>query len=316
MSTPTGYRVLVASHIHEKALETLRANGFEVVVREEPSEDELASLIKGFHALIVRSKPLVSRRVIYSADSLRIIARAGVGLDNIDVEAARERGIEVINAPASSTMSVAELAVGLMISVARKIAFSDRRMRMGEWPKKHAVGVELHGKTLGIVGAGRIGSTVARICRFGFNMNIIYYDPYRNEQLEKEVGARYVDLDTLLRESDVVSIHVPLTPQTQHLINEEKLRLMKKTAILINTSRGQVVDTNALVKALKEGWIAGAGLDVFEEEPLPKGHPLLGLENVVLTPHIGASTVEAQERAGIEVAEKIVEYFKKHGARL
>ncbi|MEM0109961.1 MAG: NAD(P)-dependent oxidoreductase, partial [Desulfurococcus sp.] len=136
----------------------------------------------------------------------------------------------------------------------------------------------------------------------------------RNEQLERELGARYVDLETLLKESDVVSIHVPLTPETRHLINEKRLRLMKKTAILINTSRGQVVDTNALIKALKEGWIAGAGLDVFEEEPLPKDHALLKLDNVVLTPHIGASTVEAQEKAGIEVAEKIVDYFRKHGA--
>jgi len=308
------HRVLIATHIHEKAIELLKANGFEVVIREEPSEEELTSLIKGFHALIVRSKPLVTRKVIESADVLKVIARAGVGLDNIDVDAAKARGIEVINAPASSTVSVAELAIGLMIAVARKIAFSDRRMRAGEWPKKHAVGVELHEKTLGIVGAGRIGSTVARICRLGFNMNILYYDVGRNEQLEKELGARYVDLDTLLRESDIVSLHVPLTPQTRHLINEERLRLMKKTAILINTSRGQVVDTDALVKALKEGWIAGAGLDVFEEEPLPRDHPLLKLDNVVLTPHIGASTLEAQERAGVEVVEKIIEYFKKHGA--
>ncbi|WP_276814146.1 D-2-hydroxyacid dehydrogenase [Desulfurococcus amylolyticus] len=308
------YRVLVASHIHEKAIELLRSNGFDVTVREEPSEDELASMIKGFHALIVRSKPLVTKRVIESSDVLKVIARAGVGLDNIDVEAAKARGIEVINAPASSSVSVAELAVGLMIAVARKIAFSDRRMRLGEWPKKQAMGIELNGKTLGIIGAGRIGSTVAKMCRLGLGMNILYYDIGRNEQLERELGARYVDLETLLKESDVVSIHVPLTPETQHLINEKRLRLMKKTAILINTSRGQVVDTNALIKALKEGWIAGAGLDVFEEEPLPKDHALLKLDNVVLTPHIGASTVEAQEKAGIEVAEKIIDYFRKHGA--
>ncbi|MCY0867992.1 MAG: D-2-hydroxyacid dehydrogenase [Desulfurococcus sp.] len=310
MTSQLRYRILVASHIHEKAIEALKASGFDVAVKEEPSEEELASIIKGFHALIVRSKPLVTRRVIEEADSLRVIARAGVGVDNIDVEAARSRGIEVITAPEASTVSVAELTVGLMISVARKIAFSDRHMRRGEWPKKQAIGVELYGKTLGVVGAGRIGSTVARICKLGFNMNILYYNLSRREDLEKELNAKFVDLETLLRESDVVTIHVPLTPETHHLINEERLKLMKKTAIIINTSRGQVIDTKALVKALKEGWIAGAGLDVYEEEPLPENHPLLELENVVLTPHIGASTVEAQERAGLEVASKIIEYFK------
>jgi len=304
-------KILVASRIHEKAIQLLKENGFEVTIVEEPNEDELARIIKGFDGLIVRSKPLVTRKVIESADRLKVIARAGVGLDNIDVKAAEERGIALINAPESSTQSVAELAIGLMLAVARKIAFSDRRMREGYWAKKEAMGVELSGKTLGVIGAGRIGSAVARIAKYGFNMHILYYDVACRDDLNKELGAECVSIEELLKRSDIVTIHVPLLPETRHMINEEKLRLMKKTAILINTSRGAVVDTVALVKALSEGWIAGAGLDVFEEEPLPKDHPLTKLDNVVLTPHIGASTKEAQEKAGVEVARKIVEFFKK-----
>jgi D-3-phosphoglycerate dehydrogenase len=304
-------KILVASRIHEKAIQLLKENGFEVTIVEEPNEDELARIIKGFDGLIVRSKPLVTRKVIESADRLKVIARAGVGLDNIDVKAAEERGIALINAPESSTQSVAELAIGLMLAVARKIAFSDRRMREGYWAKKEAMGVELSGKTLGVIGAGRIGSAVARIAKYGFNMHILYYDVACRDDLNKELGAECVSIEELLKRSDIVTIHVPLLPETRHMINEEKLRLMKKTAILINTSRGAVVDTAALVKALSEGWIAGAGLDVFEEEPLPKDHPLTKLDNVVLTPHIGASTKEAQEKAGVEVARKIVEFFKK-----
>jgi D-3-phosphoglycerate dehydrogenase len=304
-------KILVASRIHEKAIQLLKENGFEVTIVEEPNEDELARIIKGFDGLIVRSKPLVTRKVIESADRLKVIARAGVGLDNIDVKAAEERGIALINAPESSTQSVAELAIGLMLAVARKIAFSDRRMREGYWAKKEAMGVELSGKTLGVIGAGRIGSAVARIAKYGFNMHILYYDVACRDDLNKDLGAECVSIEELLKRSDIVTIHVPLLPETRHMINEEKLRLMKKTAILINTSRGAVVDTAALVKALSEGWIAGAGLDVFEEEPLPKDHPLTKLDNVVLTPHIGASTKEAQEKAGVEVARKIVEFFKK-----
>jgi D-3-phosphoglycerate dehydrogenase len=304
-------KVLVASRIHEDGIKLLKSSGVEVTYVEEPPENELVNLIKGHHGLIVRSKPVVTRRVIEAADQLLVIARAGVGVDNIDVEAARERGIEVINSPEATVTSVAELAVGLMLAVARKIAFSDRKMRAGEWVKNYAEGTELSGKVLGVIGAGRIGSIVARICRFGFNMQILYYDPVKNPKLEEEAGAKYATLEEVLKTADIVTIHVPLTPETKHLINEEKLKLTKKTAILINTSRGAVVDTNALVKALREGWIAGAGLDVYEEEPLPPGHPLTTLDNVVLTPHIGASTHEAQARAGVLIAEKVIGFFKQ-----
>ncbi len=305
-------RVLVAAPIHEEAIEKLRKAGFEVIYREEPSEDELVELVSDVDVLIVRSKPVVPRRVIEAGKRLKVIARAGVGLDNIDLEAAKERGVTVYNAPSAPTYSVAELAIGLMIAVLRKIGYSDRMMHMGKWVKKQAMGYELYGKVLGVVGMGRIGRAVARIAHHGFNMKIIYYDVVRcKPEFEKEVEARFVDLDTLFKESDIVTLHVPLTPETRHLVNEERLRSMKKTAVLINTSRGAIVDTDALVKALTEGWIAGAGLDVYEEEPLPPNHPLTRLDNVVLTPHIGASTYEAQRRAGLEVVDKIIEFFRE-----
>ncbi|WP_297498971.1 hydroxyacid dehydrogenase [Thermococcus sp.] len=302
-------KVLVAAPVHEKAVEVLKNAGFEVVYREYPDEDRLVELVRDVDAIIVRSKPKVTRRVIKSAPRLKVIARAGVGLDNIDLDAAKERGIKVVNSPGASSRSVAELAFGLLFAVARKIAFADRKMREGIWAKKQAMGVELEGKTIGVVGFGRIGYQVAKIAN-AFGMKVLLYDPYPKEERAKEVGGSFASLEDLLRESDVVTLHVPLVEATYHMINEERLKLMKPTAILINAARGAVVDTKALVKALQEGWIAGAGLDVYEEEPLPKDHPLTKLDNVVLTPHIGASTVEAQMRAGVQVAEQIVEILK------
>ncbi len=303
-------KVLVAAPLHEKAIDVLKNAGFEVVYEEYPDEERLIELAGDVDAIIVRSKPKVTRRVIEAAPKLKVIGRAGVGLDNIDLNAAKERGIKVVNSPAASSRSVAELAMALMFNVARKIAFADRKMREGVWAKKQCMGIELEGKTLGIVGFGRIGYQIAKIAK-AMGMNVLLYDPYPNEERAKEVGGTFVSLEDLLKESDVVTLHVPLVDATYHLINEERLKLMKPTAILINAARGAVVDTNALVKALEEGWIAGAGLDVFEEEPLPKDHPLTKLDNVVLTPHIGASTVEAQMRAGVQVAEQIVEILKE-----
>ncbi|AIF68541.1 2-hydroxyacid dehydrogenase [Palaeococcus pacificus DY20341] len=302
-------KVLIAAPLHEKAFDVLKNAGFEVVYEEYPNEERLLELAKDVDAIIVRSKPKVTRKVIENAPNLKVIGRAGVGLDNIDLDAAKERGIEVVNSPGASSRSVAELALALMFNVARKIAFADRKMREGVWAKKQCMGFELEGKTLGIVGFGRIGYNIAKIAK-AMGMSILLYDPYPNEERAKEVGGKFVELEELLKESDVVTLHVPLLDSTYHLINEERLKLMKPTAILINAARGPIIDTNALVKALKEGWIAGAGLDVFEEEPLPVGHELTKLDNVVLTPHIGASTVEAQMRAGVEVAEKVVKVLK------
>lgn len=302
-------KVLVAAPLHEKAIEILKNAGLEVVYEEYPDQEKLKELVKDVSAIIVRSKPKVTKEIIDASPNLKVIARAGVGLDNIDVEYAKSKGIRIVNAPAASSRSVAELAIALMFNVARKVAFADRKMREGVWAKKQCMGFELEGKTLGVIGFGRIGYTVAKIAK-AIGMEILLYDVIKNEERAREVGGKFVELEELLKNSDVVTIHVPLLDSTYHLINEERLKLMKPSAILINTSRGPIVDTNALVKALQEGWIAGAGLDVFEEEPLPKDHPLTKLDNVVLTPHIGASTVEAQERAGIEVAEKVVNILK------
>ncbi len=306
-------KVLVAAPLHPKAIEKLRSAGFEVIIKEYPSEDELVKLIKDADAIIVRSKPRVTRRVIEAAEKLRVIGRAGVGIDNIDLEAAKEKGINVLNTPGAPSRSVAELAIGLMLAVARKIAFADRKMREGVWAKKQCMGFELRGKVLGVIGMGRIGREVARIAYYGFGMKIIYYDARgKMEDVERELGAKYRELNDVLREADIVTLHVPLLPSTRHLINEERLKLMKPSTILINTARGGVVDTEALIKALSNGWIAGAGLDVYEEEPLPKDHPLTKFDNVVLTPHIGSTTIEAQERAGVQIAEKIIEFFKSN----
>ncbi len=302
-------KVLVAAPLHEKAIGVLENAGFEVLYEEYPNEDRLVELVKDVEAIIVRSKPKVTRKVIEAAPKLKVIGRAGVGLDNIDLGVAKERGIKVVNSPGASSRSVAELAIALIFNVARKIAFADRKMREGVWAKKQCLGTELEGKTVGVVGFGRIGYQVAKISR-ALGMKVLLYDPYPNEERAKEVGGRFAPLEELLRESDVVTLHVPLVDATYHLINEERLKLMKPTSILINAARGAVVDTEALVKALREGWIAGAGLDVYEEEPLPKDHPLTKLDNVVLTPHIGASTEEAQMRAGVQVAEQIVEILK------
>lgn len=304
-------KALLAAPIHREAVRMLEEAGFQIIYREYPSDKELVELVRDVDVLFVRSKPLVTADAINNAENLKVIVRAGVGLDNIDVKAAEARGIKVLNTPEALTRSVAELVIGLMLALARRIAFSDRKMREGKWVKKEAEGFELKGKTLGVVGLGRIGREVASIAIKGFGMRVIYYDVYRpSPQVEQELGVTYVDLETLLKEADVISIHVPLTPETRYLIGEDGLRLMKKSAILINTSRGGVVDTQALIKALSEGWIAGAGLDVFEEEPLPPNHPLTRLDNVVLTPHIGASTEEAQERAGIEAVRKVLELIK------
>jgi len=303
-------KVLVAAPIHPDALKLLESAGYEVVYREYPSTKELINLVRDVDALVVRSRPKVPKEVIRAGRKLRIIARAGVGLDNIDVEEARKAGIEVINAPAAPSRSVAELAIGLMLALVRRIPYADRRMRSGEWVKKECLGHELRGKVLGVIGFGRIGREVARIAKYGFDMKILYYDIYPPPEEEvKRLEAEYMGLDELLSKADVVTLHVPLTKGTYHLIDKERLRRMKSTAILINTSRGAVIDTDALIEALSNGWILGAGLDVYEEEPLPEGHPLTRFDNVVMTPHIGASTNEAQARAGVEVARKIIDLF-------
>ena len=293
--------ILVSDRLHPDGIKELEKLG-EVRVKTGLSPPELMKEVAEADVLVVRSATKVTREVIEAGKKLKIIARAGVGLDNIDQEAARERGIKVLNAPESVSVAVAELVMGFMLSWCRKIPAADSSMKQGQWEKSKFMGTELRGKTLGIVGTGRIGLEVARRAR-AFDMKLLGYDIVQNPEFTA-LGGKYVDLETLLKSSDFVSLHVPLTDQTRNMIGEKELKMMKKTAVLINTARGAVVNEEALIRALQEGWIAGACLDVYWREPLGD-HVLTKLSNVILTPHIGASTEEAQREAALVIAEKI-----------
>lgn len=295
-------KILVTDLIHGDGIKILKEVGA-VDVKTELTPKQLLGEIKNYDVLVVRGATKVTKGIIDAGRKLKIIARAGVGLDNINVQAASARNIELINAPEAPTIAVAELVIGLMLAWARRLPRADASMKQGRWEKAQLVGSELRGKTLGIVGTGKIGRAVGYKAK-AFLMNLLAFDVAQSAEFSERVGARYVDLDGLLRESDFITLHVPLTPQTHHMIGGRELELMKPTAVLINTSRGGVIDEAELVKALKKGKIAGACLDVFEREP-PEDSPLLKLPNVVLTPHIGASTVEAQREASVLVAEKI-----------
>ena len=295
-------KVIVADQINEKGIKALEEVA-EVVVDTAITQEELINKIKDFDAIIVRSRTKVTRDVIEAADKLKIIARAGVGVDNVDVEAATERGIMVVNAPESTSITVAEHAMGLIMSLARKISIADKSVKEGKWEKSKFMGIELNGKTLGIIGMGRIGTQVA-IRAKAFGMEILVYDPYITEEAGVELGVTVVELDYLLKNSDIMTIHVPLTPETKYLIARKEFEIMKENAFIVNCARGGIINEDDLYVALKESKIAGAGLDVFENEP-PQGNPLLELDNLVVTPHIGASTKEAQRDAAIIVANEI-----------
>ncbi|MEM4164812.1 MAG: D-2-hydroxyacid dehydrogenase [Nitrososphaerales archaeon] len=297
-------KVLVCDPVSSKCIDILKSAGLEVSYQPKISADELIKQVSEFDAVVVRSRTKITSSVIEAGKKLRVIGRAGVGLDNIDTEAAAKRGIVVLNTPESSTEAVAELVLGFMLSLARKIPIGDRGLKEGRWLKGEMMGIELKGKTLGIVGLGRIGGRVGALAK-AFGMKILVYDVIQlPEQLVKSLDAQVVDLDTLLSNSDFVTLHVPLTPETRHMMNKERFAKMKKGAYLINASRGEVVDEEALYMALKEGWLAGAALDVFEHEPPTT--EAVKLPNVVCTPHIGAQTVEAQDAAGELLAEKVV----------
>ncbi len=229
------------------------------------------------------------------------MGRAGVGVDNIDLIAATERGIAVMNSPAGNTVAAAELTMALILSAVRRVAEADRSMRNGKWDRSRLQGVQLKDRTLGLVGAGRIGSEVAHRCR-AFGMQVLAYDPYLTDERADVLGLSLTDLDDVLRNADIISLHVPLTDETAHLIDEAAIARMKPGAFVVNVSRGGVVDESALARAVDSGRLAGAALDVFEVEPLPADSPLLGLDGIVLTPHLGASTVEAQELVAREIA--------------
>ncbi|MFO7292533.1 MAG: NAD(P)-dependent oxidoreductase [Actinomycetes bacterium] len=305
-------RVLVCDPIADDGLEIL-APHFDVDVRTGLSEDELAGIIGDYEAVVVRSATRITARLIDRAERLRVIARAGAGLDTIDVSAAVARGIEVINAPDANTLAVAELTLGLMIALARNITRGDAALKEGRWIKKELMGTGLSGKTLGIIGFGRIGQAVASRAR-AFGMRIITNQHRPTPELYLEAGVEPVDLYDLLAESDFVTLHVPARPDTEKLIGAEELAAMKPTAYLINTSRGAVIDEEALLAALDDGTIAGAALDVFVEEPA-SDNPLARHPKVIATPHIGASTADAQAEAARKVADDLVKLLSGQATR-
>jgi len=301
-------QILVADEISEQGVQLLRDGGNDVDVKLGLKEDELVKIVPGFDAIVVRSATKITRKVIEAGTSLRLIGRAGIGVDNIDVEAATARGILVMNAPSGNVVSTAEHTIGMIFALARNIPQADASVRRGEWKRKEFVGLQLTGKTLGILGLGKVGTEVARRAS-GLGMTVIAFDPIVAPEAAVKLHVRLVPLDRLLREADIVSVHTPLTPQTTNLIGAEQLRKMKPGAILINCARGGIVNEEALHEALAEKRLAGAALDVYVSEP-PKGSPLLALPNIVFTPHLGASTREAQEEVGREIAEQILAYFR------
>ena len=283
-----------------------------MIVEYQPNikSNELISSINKYDVLVVRSRTKITRDIIEAAHNIKIIARVGVGLDNIDVNAAESKKIRVINSPEAVINAVSELVIGQMLSLVRSIPFADLETKKGNWIKKDLMGIELRGKYLGIVGVGNIGRNIARIGK-ALRMNLIGYDIYPiNKDFIKEVGLIVTDLDTLIQSADFITCHVPLTLETKKMFNGEKLSKMKSTAFLINTSRGEIIDEDALFDALSNGKIAGAALDVYETEP-PTNRKLLELPNVICTPHIGAQTKEAQELAAMVIAEKIVQTLRE-----
>jgi D-3-phosphoglycerate dehydrogenase len=293
-------RVLVAENIGTSGVELLKRH-FDVDVGVN---GDIAERIGDYDGLIVRSATKVTAELIERAPNLKVIGRAGVGVDTIDVDAATERGIAVLTAPAGNTISAAELTLALTLALARRVPAADRSMKAGQWDRKSFSGTELYGKTLGLVGAGRIGGEVAKRAR-AFGMQVVAFDPFLIAERALTLGIERVELEELLRRADVVSLHVPLTDATAGLLGDRELALMKPTAVIINAARGGVVSEAALVRALQAKQIGGAALDVFEQEPLPADHPLRSLDNVILTPHLGASTAEAQQNVALEIAEAV-----------
>ena len=296
-------KVLVADPIAPEGIEILKKHA-EVDVKTGLKPEELISIIGEYEGLMVRSETKVTAKVIEAGRKLQVIARAGVGIDNIDVEAATQRGIVVVNAPTANTMAAAEHSIALMLALARHIPQAHDSLKSGAWKRQNFVGVEVRNKTLGIVGLGNVGSEVARRVQ-GFQMRVLAYDPYVSPEYARNLRVELVPLDQIIREADFITLHLPLTPQSKNMIGAKELSIMKPTVRIINCARGGLIDEQALDQALRDGKVAGAALDVFAQEP-PKDSPLLKNERVIVTPHLGASTQEAQANVAIDAAQQIV----------
>jgi len=302
------HRVLVSDDLSPEAVQILRDAGLEVDVKVGLAPEALEAIIGGYDGLAVRSATKVTARLLEKATRLKIVGRAGVGVDNVDLEAATRRGVVVMNTPGGSSTAVAELALSMIMALFRHVAAATASVKAGRWEKKRFQGRELAGKTLGVVGIGNIGSILVDRC-LAMKMKVVAYDPFISPEAAARMGVTLTDLEGVWRAADAVSLHVPLTEQTRNLVNAETLARMKKGAVLINCARGGIVDEAALAAALTSGHLGGAALDVFDPEPPPRGHPLLGLDNVVLTPHLGASTEEAQVAVAVAVAEQLAEFL-------
>ncbi len=302
-------KVLISDALSSAAVAIFKDRGLEVEFQPNLGKDKekLAATIDGFDGLAIRSATKVTEKILEQAKSLKVIGRAGIGVDNVDIPAATARGIIVMNTPFGNSITTAEHAITLMLSLARQIPEADASTRAGKWEKNKFLGVEIFGKTLGVIGCGNIGSIVADRA-LGMKMKVIAYDPYLSDERALNLGVEKVELDELMRRADFVTLHTPLTDKTRNIINPESLALTKKSVRLINCARGGLIDEAALFEALKSGRVAGAALDVFATEPAAES-PLFGLHNVVCTPHLGASTTEAQENVALQIAEQMSDYL-------
>lgn len=308
-------KILISDPLSEEGLKILKdILEFQVDVKTELKPDSLKEIIKDYDALIVRSATKVTKDIIAMAKNLKVIGRAGVGLDNVDLEAATQKGIIVMNTPAGNTISTAEHTVSLILALSRNIPQANASIKKGEWKRSQFMGVELYNKILGIIGLGRIGSEVAKRA-LSFGMKVLAYDPFLSREVAEALGVEIVELKELLKRSDYISVHTPLTEETKHMLSEEEFAMMKKGVRIINCARGGIIDEVALVKAIKEGRVAGASLDVFEKEPLTPDSELLKLDNIIITPHLGASTEEAQVNVAIEISEIVRDALLGKGIR-
>ena len=303
------YRIFIADKLSEQSKEVLEARGFDVLFKPGLDEEGLVRNIPGYHAILVRSEVKITKRVLDAADQLKMIGRAGTGVDNIDVDYATKKGIQVMNVPGANAVAAAEHTIGLMLALFRNIPQANASLRSGQWNRAAFVGHELTGKTLGVAGFGRVGSIVADRA-MGLRMRALGYDPVLPDFVIESSGAIPVEFDELLGQSDILTLHIPLNNATHGLINANTLAKMKPGAYLINVARGPIVDTPALYEAIKSGHIAGAAIDVYDREP-PKDNPLIGLPNVVTTPHLGASTMESRERVSRMIALQTADFLTR-----
>ncbi|HLB03125.1 MAG TPA: phosphoglycerate dehydrogenase [Nitrospiria bacterium] len=301
-------KVLISDHLSPQGIEVLKRGGLQVEVRTKLTPEELIREMGGYEGLVIRSGTQVTSAVIEAAGRLKVIGRAGSGLDNVDLDAATRRGIVVMNTPGGNTVTTAEHTMALLLSLARAIPQATASVKAGRWEKQKFMGVELYNKNLGVIGLGQIGGYVAKLAQ-GFMMNVIAFDPYLSEDRAKKMGIEQVTLEDLFRRSDFISIHTPLTPETKNLINAQSIAKMKDGVRIVNCARGGIVNEADLYQALVAKKVAGAAFDVFEKEPADSQNPLLTLDNFICSPHLGAATTEAQENVALAIAEQIVDYL-------